>query len=329
MKKILFPFLIVAILLVGGYLWWNYAIASVSTEQKETSFLITKGSSAGKIANLLEEKGLIKSALAFKFYTQLTGRSGKIQSGEYTLSPSNSLIKTVSILLGGPDEMWVTIPEGLRREEIAEKFANTLVKEDKESFVKEFLSLTSGKEGFLFPDTYIFAKEASASAIVKKMTATFDAKITSEIEEGFLANNLTKEEGITLASILERETFGESEKPIVAGILIKRMEADWPLQADATVQYVTGTARCSGKSLGCKWWEPVTKAELEIKSPYNTYKVTGLPPAPIACPGLSSIKAVANAQSSEFWFYLHDDKGVIHYARTIEEHGSNIDKYLR
>jgi UPF0755 protein len=328
MKKILFPLLILAIIICGGLLWWNYAVTPVSSEPKETTFLITKGSSAGKIAALLEEKGLVKSSLAFKFYLQLTGVAGKIQAGEYTLSPSDSLIKIVNILLSGPDEKWVTIPEGLRREEIAEKFANTLGKEDKKSFVNEFLSLTKDKEGFLFPDTYIFAKEASAGAIVKKMTSTFDSKYTSEIEEGFIANGLTKEEGITLASILERETLSEGEKPVVAGILLNRLNADWPLQADATVQYVVGTTKCTGK-FDCKWWEPVLKADLETKSPYNTYKSMGLPPKPIANPGITSIKAVANAESTEFWFYIHDGDGQIHYAKTIEEHGANVSRYLR
>lgn len=328
MKKILFPLLTLAIIICGGLLWWNYAVGPVASEPKETTFLITKGSSAGKIAALLEEKGLVKSSLAFKFYIQLTGLSGKIQAGEYTLSPSDSLIKIVNILLSGPDEKWVTIPEGLRREEIAEKFADTLGKEDKREFVNEFLSLTKDKEGFLFPDTYIFAKEATAGAIVKKMLSTFDSKYSEDIERGLLSNNLTKEEGVVLASILERETLSEGEKPVVAGILLNRLNADWPLQADATVQYAIGSTKCSGK-FECKWWEPVLKVDLETKSPFNTYKNTGLPPKPIANPGLTSIKAVANAQETEFWFYIHDTSGQIHYAKTIEEHGANVSRYLR
>ena len=329
MKKIIIPLLFVAIIMCGGLLWWNYVKGPVDVEEKNVPFLITRGSSASKIASMLEEKGLVKSSLAFKFYIQLTGVAGKIQAGEYTLSPNDSLLKTVAKLLSGPEERWVTIPEGLRREEVAEKFADSLQKEDKNAFIQEFMTLSKGKEGYLFPDTYIFPKEATANTIVNKMISIFESKYSDEIEKGLLKNSLTQEEGVILASILERETLGESEKPIVAGILLNRLKSDWPLQADATVQYAAGTLRCANKYTGCKWWEPVTKADLEIKSSFNSYKNIGLPPSAIASPGISSLKAVANAQDTEYWFYLHDPKGEIHYAKTLEEHGANINRYLR
>lgn len=322
MKKILLIILPVILLACLSMFWWNSVIKPVSTDNQTVDFLITKGSSAQLIANRLEEAKLIRSSLAFRFYVKVTGIAKKIQAGEYSLSPSYSLYKLTDLLTKGPSELWVTIPEGTRREETAVKFATTLGKKDKDTFYKEFISASSGKEGYLFPDTYLFPKTASATAIVKKMLQVFNSKTESQ--------NLTiTSETVIFASIVERETLTDAERPVVAGILAKRLKNRWPLQADATIQYLTGSARCSKDVFNCKWWEPPTKADLEIKSPYNTYRSAALPPYPICNPGLASLKAAAEPTQSEFWFYLHDAKGVIHYARTIEEHNANITKYLR
>ena len=131
---------------------------------------------------------------------------------------------------------------------------------------------------------------------------------------------LNKKEVLTLASLIEREAKHNEDRAIVAGILIKRGENDWPLQIDATVQYVLGRER--------NWWPQVTKRDLNTNSPYNTYKNKGLPPGPICNPGLASIKAVLYPKKTDFWFYLSDKTGKMHYARTNGEHNANIRKYL-
>lgn len=204
---------------------------------------------------------------------------------------------------------------------MASRFADTLGKD--QLFVDEFLSLTEGKEGMLFPDTYLFPKEASASSIVKKLLSNFDAK-TQGLSS---ATNLNPNQVLTLASLIERETKKGSEREIVAGILLKRMEAGWPLQVDAAVQYAVADKKSGGKSLD-NWWPILTRDDLGIDSPYNTYRFQGLPPAPIANPGLTAIKAAYSPQDSEYWYYIHDNSGVIHYGRTLEEHNQNIAKYL-
>lgn len=285
-------------------------------------FLITKGSSASLIASNLKEKGLIKNSLAFRIYTQITGISKKIQAGEYSLSANDSLFKIADLLTKGPRELWVTIPEGLRREQIAVKFATSLVKKDENSFVQEFLAASAGNEGSLFPDTYLFPKTATAEAIVSKMLTTFEKKTNLD------ATQKNTKDIVNRASIIERETLSDEERPIVAGILDKRLKARWPLQVDATLQYAVASVNCKLRIENCTWWEPVLKADLEIKSAYNTYKYPGLPPAPICNPGLSSIKAALAPTASDYWYYLHDKDGAIHYAKTIEEHNLNIQKYL-
>ena len=163
MKRLLISLtliVVVIILFVGGNVWWSKSIEPVSSDTSKQRFIIPKGYSAMQVANKLEDNGLIKSSLAFKFYTQLTNKAGKIQAGEFDMSPSNSLIKTVDILLSGPVELWVTIPEGLRREEIALRFADSLEKEGIEytEFVDQFIIFSEGEEGYLFPDTYLSPK---------------------------------------------------------------------------------------------------------------------------------------------------------------------------
>lgn len=276
----------------------------VSNDAKSVDFLIPKGSSVSIIGKNLEKAGLIKNATVFKFYVQISNSQNKIQAGEFELSPNLSLSQIITELKKGPKEIWVTIPEGLRREEVATKFASILNKDQK--FISEFLQLTTDKEGYLFPDTYLFPRSATAVQIVNKLTTTFNQKV----------EDVTYRQ-LIIASMLERETFADTEKPIVAGILYKRLENDWPLQVDATLQYVKGN------------WEPIYSIDKEIKSAFNTYKNLGLPPSPIANPGLSSILAAISPEESDYWYYIHDNDAKIHFAKTLEEHNENINKYLR
>ena len=133
---------------------------------------------------------------------------------------------------------------------------------------------------------------------------------------------------IIMASLIERETRGVEEKPVVAGIIYKRLESGWPLQVDATLQYAISNENCKNKIDNCTWWTPLIKENMNINSPYNSYEIKGLPPTPIASPGLSSIKAAIYPEESGYWFYLHDPDGDIHFARTMEEHNDNIREYL-
>lgn len=331
--SIFIPFLLFFALILISVFWWKEVSRPVSNSTVLKNFIIAKGDNAQVVGNKLYENGLIRNSLAFKFYTQITSKSKSLLAGEYQLSPSLSLEEIVRELENGPVEVWVTIPEGLRREEIASRFIKDLSISDPEkanTFLEEFLSASSGKEGYLFPDTYLFPHTTTASNIVTKMTSTFDSKTASlnnDLSKGNSQSNLSWNEVIILASILERETKTESERPIVAGILEKRLTNGWPLQTDASVQYGISNLNCK-KSINCDWWPMPTKANLALDNPYNTYLNKGLPPTPISNPGLSSINAVIHPQASDFWYYLHDSKGNIHYAITLEEQDANITKYL-
>jgi len=321
MKKNI-PFLIILFIIIGAGAWFYIASSPASTTEKFDFFVIEKGSSASKIGKELMDKGFIKSDLAFKIYMQFTGKAGSLQTGEFKLTPSYSLFQTVEALSKGPAELWVTIPEGLRREEIAEKFTEALGKN--QTFIEEFMKESAGKEGYLFPETYLFPKDATAGVIVKKLTDTFNSR-TKELKNN---SGLTFEQAIVLASILERETKDGPERPIVAGIMLNRLNAGMPLQVDATVQYAVSSEKCKFELEKCLWWPTLTLADLSIKSPYNTYLNNTLPPTPISNPGLSSIKAALNPAQTNYWYYIHDPNGKIHYAKTLEEHNANIRIYL-
>lgn len=302
-KLILISLFVLVLIVFSGFLYVRSMFLPPSKTSEDVTFMINKGSSVSLIGKNLEKAGLVKNALVFRLYVQATGVQNKIQAGEFEIKSNLTLIQIVEELKKGPTEILVTIPEGLRREEIAEKYKVVLNKD--EVFVKEFLQLTNGKEGYLYPESYLFPKEATATQIVNRMTKTFDAKVS----------DITYQQ-LIIASMLERETFSDSEKPIVAGVIYKRLENDWPLQIDATLQYIKGN------------WKPVYSIDKELDSPFNTYKNLGLPPSPICNPSLSSIEASISPESSDYWYYIHDNDGKIHFGKDLDEHNSNIRKYL-
>ena len=198
-------------------------------------------------------------------------------------------------------------------------------KDEKSKFLEEFLSQTAKKEGYLFPDTYLVPKEITAEKFIKLMENTYSQR-TKDLK----LNNkhLDKDQALILASLIEREAKKDEERPVIAGILINRLNADWPLQVDASIQYAIANLKCQKVNIDCDWWPGITKSDLEMKSSFNTYRNTGLPPSAISNPGLSSIKAAFDPAETEYWFYLHDPKGGIHYAKTIEEHNENVRLFL-
>lgn len=325
--KILIPFLVFVFLFSTGtglVYWYFDSIKSVSTSNSKVRFVINKGASAGQVSNKLYQNGLIRSPLAFKIYLQLTNNTKVIKPGEFTLEKNMDVATIVAKLLKGPDELWVTIPEGLRREEVVNKIVDQLEINDP-GFRIEFLSLTKNLEGYLFPDSYLFPKDVTAEKVVKVLTDNFEKNYTEAVGSD---TQRSKAEIVIMASIIERETKINTERPVVAGILWKRLDTDgWLIQADASVQYAIGSANCKDK-VGCNWWPILTKEDLGSDSLYNTYKYKSLPPAPIANPGRESLSAAAHPESSQYWFYIHDKDAVIHYAADLAGHNANIAKYL-
>lgn len=337
MTKIpLVAFGVLLILIFATYLWWSSATsARNSKDTTQKPFLITRGESVQSIAGRLQKDGLIKNTLAFRLWIILERDQTKIKAGNYRLSPGQSLEQIVTLLVSGPKELWVTYPEGLRREELIDKTVSVLNMDTAQAqkFAQDFWGESKDFEGQLFPDTYLFAPDVSAATVAQKLKSTFDAKVTSEMRNDVKKNGLTLSQTLVLASIIERETKTDAERPVVAGILLKRLKTPgWLLQTDATLQYIVGSRKCQIKTgnfpFGCNWWETPDAEDKKLKSSFNTYISDTLPPSPICNPGLSAIKAAIYPEDSDYWFYLHGKDGQIHYARTSEEHQENIQKYL-
>ena len=325
--------LVLGLVSFAGYRWVSDNMRAVSSDTTKTRIEVAKGSSAEQIANQLYKEGIIRNPLAFKIYVQLYDKADKIQPGVFNISPNMRLAEVVERLLGKPDETRVTIPEGKRREEVVEILIKSLELkgDDAEVFRKEFIAETVGKEGYLFPDTYNFLPGTNkAKPVADRLTSTFNL-VTKDLQRQANAAKYTVDQIVTMASLVEKEATGNADDPqrgIIAGILYNRLEADWPLQVDAAVQYAIGSRDCKGK-IDCKWWpQSLTKEDIAYRSPFNTYLNTGLPPSPIANPGLSSIKAAYAPETTDYWFYIHGSDGVIRYAKTLSEQNENVRKYL-
>lgn len=298
----------------------------VSNDTTKVEFLVTPGQNIDQIANALSQAKLIRSRVVFKLTVFRLNIAKKIQAGYFFLSPSQTAAEIAqSLTKASTKQAWVTIPEGLRREEIAnlviDKLVDTKTKHrfDPDDFIRQ----TAKLEGRLFPDTYALGENITTGEVIEKMTNRFD-KITADI--GISPEKLN--EVVVLASLIEREAGEDGERPTVAGIMVKRIANNWPLQVDAAVQYALSSSRCRIRI--CDWWpKSLTPADLKINSPYNTYTNPGLPPGPIGNPGRTSLEAAAKPKESKFWFYLHDPDGNIHYAETIEDHNQNICIYLK
>lgn len=211
-------------------------------------------------------------------------------------------------------EKRVTLLEGWRIEEMAAKLNKDLGTKN-----EDFIEVA--QEGYMFPDTYFFHEDASASAVVQKLKLTFETRYNEDLQAKIKKIGLTPKEGIILASIVEREARSSEARKMVASILLKRLNIGMGLNADATIQYILGY-QPEEKS----WWKRhLTKEDLKVNSPYNTYLYRGLPPAPICNPSLSAIQAVVNADpGTPYLYYYHDSQGKSYYAKTLEEHNENV-----
>jgi UPF0755 protein len=325
-KKVKLPIALVTALLflAAIFIWWFWASAPASADSKSQIFVISKGESLSAIAADLKKTGLIRNSLAFRLSVMAGGQANNVQAGSFRLNPSMTPSEIAATFTHGTLDTWLTFPEGWRREQIGQRLEANL----KTFAMAEFLRLTENREGRLFPDTYLFPIDADTAMIQKIIDGNFDRK-WSDLNREIEASGLPQNEILTLASIVEREAKAPVDRPLVAGILLKRWQAGWPLQVDASVQYAKDSAKCSVPSVDCIYWEPIAKADLQIKSPYNTYLNKGLPPGPICNPGLDSIKAVLEPEASEYWFYLADSSGRTHYAVSADEHAENVRRYLR
>ncbi len=323
--KIIFVLIFLGVLVAIPYLYWNYLNSAVDVGGQEQDFIVESGESVESIANRLKNDGLIRSPFAFKIYLKNTGRDGKIQAGDFKLSPALNVAEIADKMAKGSLDMRVTLIEGWRDEEMAGKLLTALG-------LPQTAFLKVAKEGYMFPDTYVFSKDVTVDEVVERLRENFDQKYDAPLQSKVRANGLTPEQGVILASLVEREARSDDVRQKVASILLKRFKIGMALNVDATVQYARDSLQLTAYSLQPKsqvkfiFWQPVNTEDYKtVDSPFNTYLHVGLPPSPICNPSLSSLKAVADADSSTpYLYYYHDSKGNSYYARTLEEHNANV-----
>lgn len=313
-------FLFVLVVLVGGALaWWYDSTRAADIDDRvPVAFRVNAGDGVKMISANLSQENLIRSPTAFFLLVKLMGIERNLQAGEFRLNRSMDSRTIAKELTHGIQDMWVTTLEGWRNEEIAAVLSKNLD-------IPESEFLRAAKLGYMFPDTYLVPQDASAGAVIAIFTEAFNKNVTADMNADIRASGMTLNEVITLASIIEREGHTNEDRPVIAGILINRLKAGWPLQTDATLQFALGY-----QSQEKTWWKKTLFDEdKKVNSPYNTYANLGLPPGPISNPGLASIRAAIYPKKTDYWYYLHDPAGGVHYATTLDEHNANIEKYLR
>lgn len=319
--------LIILVCMFSGYNYYNSLKLPVDIkDSKDIIINIPSGASTSKIASILKASDLIRNELYFRYISRQREIGGKYQAGEYKLHKSMDVDQIIEKLLKGDVHTKTakfTIPEGFELSQIIERLlANSELNINKEKLLHiienedfnfPFLEgIPKGKdrlEGYLFPDTYEVTKDSNERDIILMMLNRFDRVFKKEYYQRADELGMSINDIITLASIIEREAMVENERPIVASVFYNRLERKMLLQSCATVQYALGERK-----------EKLTYKDLEIESSYNTYKNIGLPPAPIASPGESSIKAALYPDDTSYLYFVAKGDGSHVFTKTYREH---------
>ena len=310
----------------GAFALYTTNLSAVGSNKDEyVKVTIEQGTAPSAIGQLLQDKGVIKSSRAFSIYTRITKTQNSLQAGAYRLSPSESTPEIVKHLTSGSvdtfsltflpgatvaEDKKVLLKAGFTQEAIDTAFSKTY---DSPLFAGKPAS--ADLEGYVYGETYSFGSDVSVEDVLGRTFQQFNTVVQENgLEAKFKARGLTLYEGITLASVIQRESIGGDEAQI-AQVFYKRLSMDMPLGSDVTYQYIadkTGVAR-----------------DPDLDSPYNTRKYPGLPPGPIAAPGLAALKAVADPAAGEYVYFLSGDDDVTYFAKTLDEHEANISAHCK
>ncbi len=307
------------------------------------SFTVAPGEGAAVIAENLRAAGLLTNTELFLNYLSYYGLDGGLVTGQYTLDPQQTIPQLAAALgAGGSRALELNFLPGWRSEEMANYLrVVSPARIDADEFLSivqtrrgiggdfTFLSnLPDGStlEGYLFPGSYTIDADTDSAALVRMMLANFDRQVTPAMRQAYGGLGLSLREAVILASIVEKEAMLAEEKPLMAAVFLNRLRDGMPLQADPTVQYAVGY-----DAAGDTWWKSaLTVADLAVASPYNTYQINGLPPGPIANPGLASLEAVANPVAADYLFFVLDcaasTPGQHAFSVTYDEHLAHVER---
>jgi UPF0755 protein len=307
-----------------------YKLTQPVTSPAGETFVITikSGMAANDIGELLYQQGVIKNAFVFHAVAKMQGMANSLQAGEYVINKNMTVQQIVSMLAKGQTlYQQITIPEGYTVEQIAkliqekqlgsaEKFKMLAQKATRYPYMANQNSNVIYKaEGYLFPDTYQIAKGATEEQLLSMMISQFDKDFNESMRMRANEMGLSIKDVIILASLVEKEAQIEHDRPVIAGVFLNRLHQDMPLQSCATIQYILGYPKVE-----------LSVQDTEISSPYNTYQHMGLPPGPIANPGIAAINAVLYPKQTDFVYFVADQQGAHHFSKTYEEHLAAIEK---
>lgn len=331
--------ILMGLMALGAYVFAEHAVRTPlnSKVQNTQKFSIRPGQGVEEIGRNLKQSGLIGSDTVFKYFVWRSGLKTKLKAGSYELSPAMSIEEITGALAGNhvaglrQDEVQVSIPEGFSNAEILSRLRESGAFNLESDFNDvnwgegDFIFLPEGSgidrlQGYLFPDTYRFKRGASLTEISGTMLKNFESRVYDPLKGEVENSGKDFRDVLILASIVEKEAAHSAEMADIAGVFQNRLSAGQKLQSDATVNYVIGEGRARA-----------TSKDLEIDSPFNTYKYKGLPPAPICNPGLAAIEAVLNPTKHGYYYFLttQDAARQTYFAKTYEEHLENKVKYLK
>lgn len=316
------------IIVAAAGLWFRNAVyEDRSLPAKSTQLIIPKGSTFSEITDQLKTAGVIGDRTAFKILGRLRTATADVRAGEYRFAPHQNASEILEQLRKGGAQIatWVTIPEGFTAREIASRLDESGVgpaHEFEQAFLHDSIVIgrqrTKNLEGYLFPSTYLVPTPATVQAVEKILTDEFFKELPRDAAQRARALHLSVPQVITVASLVEREAKADDERALMAGVYYNRLRLGMPLEVDATIEYVFPEHKTE-----------ITKADLAIKSPYNTYQNAGLPPTPIANPGRPSIMAAFHPQPSQYLYYVYKGNGHSAFAKTLQEHNANVARYLK
>lgn len=325
----------VAVAAWQGWSWWSWAsgpaqTAAESTTEAGVQLQIPVGTPGQQIGRDLEAAGIIRSALAWRIWSRwksLQSPNGGFQAGTYVLAPTDPLSEVATTIWEGQVfQETFTIPEGWNQNQMAEYFeqqglfsAESFLTETQKIPQERYPWLPDGLphlEGFLYPDTYqIPVESTSPEAVIDLMLQQFEQVVLPVYQQA--DSNLSLLDWVALASIVEKESVVPDERTLIAGVFTRRLEEGMPLGADPTVEYGLGIVQTPDN--------PLTYAQVETPSPYNTYLNAGLPPTPIASPGLASLEAALDPAETDYLYFVARYDGTHVFSRTLAEHEAARD----
>ncbi len=318
----------VGVIVGAASLWFRDAVyVDRALPAQQTDVVIPRGSTFGQVAGLLRDKGVLAHPFVFRLLARLRHVDNDVKAGEYRFPAHQTSDAVLQRLVRGEQfAVWVTIPEGYTAREIAETLASRSLG-DAGVYERTFLraggisidgASTRNLEGYLFPSTYLIPIDDSPAGVAKSWwtSSGTSCRRTRRTEPARLGRSVP--DVVTIASLVEREGKADDDRPLIASVIYNRLRLGMPLEVDAAIEYTFPEHH-----------DVITKRDLEVDSPYNTYRHTGLPPTPIANPGKASLDAAFAPAKSDYLYYVAKPDGHSAFAKTLQEHDANVERYLK